>query len=421
MRARALALAAVVAASGAAGALANSGQGARGVQAAPVATATVLVATVPGAAAERLGVAPQGAPPASFGRLAVAGPGARGALATVATSATVVSTGTDAVGGAVVAGGVRLLDGEVTVAQVTAQATRGAGIAGPGHRPAGAAATVSGLSVLGTPVAAPAGGHVAVGDWAVLDIGPGSPTGGGSGAAGAPVTGFGVRLRVVVAHRGVPAGTVVLVGVARAVGVPPAPARSAAARSAGAFTKVAAPAPALSPGGRSFPLARPAGVTDTFGAARAGVPWHHGVDLFGPRGTAVLAVAEGVVFDVGWNPLGGHRLWLRDAAGNTFYYAHLDAYATGIRNGARVHAGQALGTLGSTGDAERTPPHLHFEVHPAAFDAIGYDGAIDPTAILRAWAARRDTPVTALPRTLTSTATTAPVAPAAFVLETPAR
>jgi murein DD-endopeptidase MepM/ murein hydrolase activator NlpD len=126
-------------------------------------------------------------------------------------------------------------------------------------------------------------------------------------------------------------------------------------------------------------------VVDTFGAPRADTGWHHGDDLFAPRGTPVVAVADGVVFSRGWQRLGGRRLWLRDATGNEFYYAHLERYARRARDGVPVKRGDLLGFVGSSGDAEQTPPHLHFEIHPASLLGLGSDGAVDPTRYLRAW------------------------------------
>jgi murein DD-endopeptidase MepM/ murein hydrolase activator NlpD len=143
--------------------------------------------------------------------------------------------------------------------------------------------------------------------------------------------------------------------------------------------------PFLHGGGYVFPFPTKVGFPDTFGAPRAGVSWHHGDDLFAPRGTPVLAVADGVVFSVGWEKLGGRRLWLRDRAGNEFYYAHLSGYSTRARDGAYVRGGAVLGYVGTSGDAELTPPHLHFEIHPAALLGLGYDGAVDPTSYLRLW------------------------------------
>jgi murein DD-endopeptidase MepM/ murein hydrolase activator NlpD len=85
------------------------------------------------------------------------------------------------------------------------------------------------------------------------------------------------------------------------------------------------------------------------------------------------------VFSVGWNKIGGNRLWVRDGQGNLFYYAHLSAFTPLAINGNKVNAGDVLGFVGNTGDAEPTPPHLHFEVHMP-------DGAVvNPTPFLTNW------------------------------------
>ena len=73
-------------------------------------------------------------------------------------------------------------------------------------------------------------------------------------------------------------------------------------------------------------------------------------------GTPVVAVAEGTLFNVGWNDVGGNRLWLRDSAGNEFYYAHLSGYSPLARDGAHVAGGEVLGFVGDTGDAAGRPP-----------------------------------------------------------------
>ena len=131
----------------------------------------------------------------------------------------------------------------------------------------------------------------------------------------------------------------------------------------------------------------PSEFVDTFGAFRGDVPggWHHGDDIFAPIGSPILAVADGLVFSVGWNAVGGWRLWLRDARGNEFYYAHLSAYSPLAVDGAVVRAGDVLGYVGDSGDAEGTPSHLHFEIHPLRLLGRGYDGAVDPTTYLDRW------------------------------------
>jgi hypothetical protein len=148
--------------------------------------------------------------------------------------------------------------------------------------------------------------------------------------------------------------------------------------------------PALTAGGYVFPVYGPVSYGDTFGAPRADVGWHHGDDIFGTLGQPLLAVADGTVFSVGWNDIGGNRLWLRDSQGNDFYYAHLSAFSALAVNGAQVHAGDVLGFMGQSGDARGTPIHLHFEVHPVGLLPLGYDGAVDPTSYLQAWQQQHD-------------------------------
>ena len=145
--------------------------------------------------------------------------------------------------------------------------------------------------------------------------------------------------------------------------------------------------PPLSPQGYVFPVYGPSSYVDTYGANRSDVSggWHHGDDIFAPLGAPILAVAHGTVFSVGWNKIGGWRLWLRDDNGWEYYYAHLSAYSPLAVNGAVVNAGDVLGFVGNTGDAQGTPYHLHFEVHPVGLLGLGYDGAVDPTRYLDAW------------------------------------
>lgn len=100
-----------------------------------------------------------------------------------------------------------------------------------------------------------------------------------------------------------------------------------------------------------------------FGAPRdAGRREHHGVDLFAPRGTPVLAATAGWVSWVGTNQLGGNVVWLRDRQyGRRLYYAHLDRST--VEEDAWVEAGDTLGFVGNTGNARTTPPHLHFGIY----------------------------------------------------------
>ncbi len=124
----------------------------------------------------------------------------------------------------------------------------------------------------------------------------------------------------------------------------------------------------------AFPVAERdmAAIRSGFGAARdGGRREHHGVDIFAPRGTPVLAATDGYVARVGTNRLGGNVIWLRDEVhGQSLYYAHLDRHA--VTRGARVRSGDTLGYVGNTGNARTTPPHLHFGIY------IRGTGPVDP-------------------------------------------
>src|ERR671919_1132064 len=115
--------------------------------------------------------------------------------------------------------------------------------------------------------------------------------------------------------------------------------------------------------------------------------------------------------------MGGNRLWLRDGEGNEFYYAHLSAFSPLARDGARVRAGDVIAFVGTTGDAEGTPPHLHFEIHPVGLLSLGYDGVVDPYPALVRWRHLEDVRFVAGARWLTSVApvSNAPT-PGAFLL-----
>ena len=148
--------------------------------------------------------------------------------------------------------------------------------------------------------------------------------------------------------------------------------------------------PQITGQGYVFPVYGPASFSDDFNGARADTGWHHGNDIFARLGAPILAVTDGTLFQVGWNTLGGHRLWLRDRQGNEYYYAHLSAYSPLAKNGAQVQAGDVIGFVGDSGDAAGTPYHLHFEIHPAALLGLGYDGVVDPYRYLLAWQAEQD-------------------------------
>lgn len=109
---------------------------------------------------------------------------------------------------------------------------------------------------------------------------------------------------------------------------------------------------------------RPSDIDDSWHAPRdGGRRLHKGIDIFARRGTAVVAVADGIISFIGTQPKGGQSIWLTTESGTSFYYAHLDRWAPGIYEGMEVQAGDLLGFVGNSGNAKRTPAHLHFAIN----------------------------------------------------------
>ena len=136
----------------------------------------------------------------------------------------------------------------------------------------------------------------------------------------------------------------------------------------------------------------PEEITNSFGW-----PWgghrHAGVDIFAPEGTPVVAPTSGVVEIASMSPIGGNRVWIRGDDGRGYYFAHLSGYAEGLQPGDHVDRGQTIGYVGTTGDAEGTPPHLHFAISrdnrkPGDSDDPAAAGWLDPGPFLGIGTAR---------------------------------
>lgn len=102
---------------------------------------------------------------------------------------------------------------------------------------------------------------------------------------------------------------------------------------------------------------------------------HEGVDIFAKRGTPIIAPADGYVRFAGQRGIGGNVVWLRDAKrSQSLYFAHMNEIK--VQKGDRVKIGDTLGTVGNTGNARTTPPHLHFGIYQ--------NGATNPITHLKA-------------------------------------
>jgi hypothetical protein len=381
----------------------------------PSAKAVGIQVSVPGQGGASAGVVT--GPPDAVGvggSFAYPADGSIAQAASVSSSVSGSSGATTSASASVDVSGLSLFGGEITAASIT---TRGSAKAGNGVTGDAKGSSVNGVVVLGQAVGP--GASVAYGSWGTVSVlhQSGAPFTSGVGRGfETQVTGLAVHLSA--EHGGVPAGTDILVGYVDVsaearpepkpkpkpkIIAPPPPDLQSKPKNPAKERRSSLPPvreipfnvfPKLTAGGYVFPVYGGASYTNTFGAPRANTGWHHGEDIFAPLGAPILAVANGIVYSVGWNDVGGLRLWLQDLAGNEFYYAHLSAFSPLAVNGAQVRSGDVLGFMGNTGDAEATPPHLHFEIHPAALIYQGYDGVVPPYPYLNAWRRLQDVPLT---------------------------
>ena len=143
-----------------------------------------------------------------------------------------------------------------------------------------------------------------------------------------------------------------------------------------------------------FPVFGAAHYTDDFGQPRAGGP-HQGIDIMAAKRSLALAAEAGKIKFWTTSATAGCMLYLYGASGTTYDYIHLNndltrandnrgkcvpgtAYAMGLKDGSKVGAGQPVGFVGDSGDANGIHAHLHFEVHP------GGKAATDPFPYLKA-------------------------------------
>jgi murein DD-endopeptidase MepM/ murein hydrolase activator NlpD len=126
-------------------------------------------------------------------------------------------------------------------------------------------------------------------------------------------------------------------------------------------------------------------LVDTFEDARDGNRKHEAIDILAPRGTPVLAVEDGTIARLFTSKAGGLTIYQFDPSERfIYYYAHLDRYAENLNQGDRVRQGQVIGYVGTTGNAPKDTPHLHFAIFQMTDEKKWWEGTpIDPFNILR--------------------------------------
>lgn len=146
------------------------------------------------------------------------------------------------------------------------------------------------------------------------------------------------------------------------------------------------PAPTVDAGQLLIPVAGvdAAQLSDTFTQSRSAGRLHDAIDILAPRGTPVRAVADGRLVRLFTSKPGGLTVYQFDREEKlAYYYAHLDGYAPGVREGAQLKRGDVVGYVGSTGNASPGAPHLHFAIFVLGPEKHWWEGtAINPYPLL---------------------------------------
>jgi murein DD-endopeptidase MepM/ murein hydrolase activator NlpD len=129
--------------------------------------------------------------------------------------------------------------------------------------------------------------------------------------------------------------------------------------------------------------ADPKALVDNFDEGR-GKRRHEAIDILAPRGTPVVAVGDGRIAKLFTSAAGGITAYQYDPEQRfIYYYAHLDRYAEGLKEGDAVKRGDLIGYVGTTGNAPKNTPHLHFTIFRAGADKKWWKGtAINPYPFL---------------------------------------
>jgi peptidoglycan LD-endopeptidase LytH len=126
-------------------------------------------------------------------------------------------------------------------------------------------------------------------------------------------------------------------------------------------------------------------LVSSFQDARGSSRRHEAIDILAPRGTDVLAVEDGKIAKIFTSAAGGLTVYQYDPTETfVYYYAHLDSYAPGLKEGSMLQRGDVVGKVGTTGNAPKDTPHLHFAISKLDPDKRWWGGtALDPYLVWR--------------------------------------
>lgn len=157
----------------------------------------------------------------------------------------------------------------------------------------------------------------------------------------------------------------------------------------GSSTPVLKPAPPEDLAKRDFEIpvegVKPDQLVRSFEDSRSGSRSHEAIDILAPRNTPVKAVEDGTIARLFESKAGGTTIYQFDPTGQyCYYYAHLERYAAGLEEGDKVRKGQVIGYVGTSGNAPKNTPHLHFAIFKLTAAKHWWEGTpIDPYDILR--------------------------------------
>lgn len=128
---------------------------------------------------------------------------------------------------------------------------------------------------------------------------------------------------------------------------------------------------------------------DTYSQARGRGRTHNALDILAPRNTPVIAAVDGKIRKLFFSKAGGITVYQFDEAEElVYYYAHLERYADGLKEGQFVRQGEVIGYVGTTGNAPAGTPHLHFAIETLTAEKLWWKATpLNPYPILTGTAA----------------------------------
>ena len=126
-------------------------------------------------------------------------------------------------------------------------------------------------------------------------------------------------------------------------------------------------------------------LVESFHEVRSGNREHEAIDILSPRNTPVVAIEDGTIAKLFVSKAGGNTIYQFDPSEQyAYYYAHLERYAEGLKEGDKVRKGQVIGFVGTSGNAPKDTPHLHFAVFRLTAAKHWWEGTpLDPYDVLR--------------------------------------